>query len=277
MEELDQDVSSGGQDPVDREVLHGGVANAGQVVRVGDVVERPANPHSATVHRFLGALHDHGFHGVPQPLDLRDGRERLRFIPGEVAVPPFPGWVQSDACLASTASLMRRFHAASGSVGLPPDEGWSDELADPLGGSVVCHNDVCWENVVFRDGHAVALLDFDFAAPGRPLYDLAQFARMCVPVDDEVNTERLGWAPADLPARLRLVCDTYGADPAGRLEVLRILDHTIDRAGEFVLRHVRAGDPGFVAMWNDMGGMERFDRRRGWWERSRPAFERALR
>ena len=29
----------------------------------------------------------------------------------------------------------------------------------------MCHNDVCPENVVFRDGIAVALLDFEFAAP----------------------------------------------------------------------------------------------------------------
>ena len=42
----------------------------------------------------------------------------------------------------------------------------------------MCHNDVCPENVVFRDGIAVALLDFEFAAPGRPVYDVAQLARI---------------------------------------------------------------------------------------------------
>jgi Ser/Thr protein kinase RdoA (MazF antagonist) len=31
---------------------------------------------------------------------------------------------------------------------------------------------------VFHEGTAVGLLDFDFAAPGRPVYDLAAFARM---------------------------------------------------------------------------------------------------
>jgi hypothetical protein len=260
----------------DREVLHGGVANAGQVVRIGDVVERPANRHSVAVHRFLGALHEQGFDGVPEPLEVRDGRERLRFVPGRVAVPPFPDWVQTDNFLASTTSLLARFHAASSHAGFPSNEEWSDELADPLGGPIVCHNDVCWENVVFRDGGAVALLDFDFAAPGRPLHDLAQFARMCVPVDDDVNTERLGWASADRPARLRLVCDTYGVDDAGRAVVLQIIDHTIERGGEFVLRHVQADDPGFVQMWRDMGGMERFDRRREWWQRSRRSFATAL-
>jgi len=31
----------------------------------------------------------------------------------------------------------------------------------------VCHDDVCSENVVFRDDIADALLDFEFDAPGR--------------------------------------------------------------------------------------------------------------
>jgi hypothetical protein len=29
-------------------------------------------------------------------------------------------------------------------------------------------------------------------------------------------------------------------------------------------------------MWNDIGGMERFDRRRRWWENNRRAFAAAL-
>jgi hypothetical protein len=29
-------------------------------------------------------------------------------------------------------------------------------------------------------------------------------------------------------------------------------------------------------MWADIGGMERFDRRRRWWAEARPSFEAAL-
>src|SRR5690606_25920688 len=128
----------------------------------------------------------------------------------------------------------------------------------------------------FRDGVAVGLLDFDYAAPGRPVYDLGQFARMCVPVDDDVNAERLGWLAADRPARLRLVADTAGLDAAGRAELLTTLDDPIALGGEFVRRRVELGDPGFVAMWNEMGGMERFDRRRHWWADHRDRFADAL-
>jgi hypothetical protein len=260
---------------MDREVLAGGVANAGNVVRVGDHVLRPSNVRSASVHAYLAALRATGFDGVPRPVAIEEGRERLEFITGAVAIPPFPAWVQTDDCLVSTVLLIAAFHRASHAYD-PSGFEWSDEMADPHGGPIVCHNDICWENVVFRDGRAVALLDFDFAAPGRVVYDLAQFARMCVPVDDDENAARQGWAPADRPSRLRLVCDTYGLDGADRLELLAALDDAIARGGEFVARHVTAGEPGFVAMWERMGGMERFDRRRGWWAGSRAAFAEAL-
>jgi len=46
------------------------------------------------------------------------------------------------------------------------------------GARLVCHDHVELSNVVFRDGIAVALIDFEFAAPGRPVYDLAQPAHL---------------------------------------------------------------------------------------------------
>ncbi len=257
-------------------VLHGGVANAGRVVRVGPHVLRPSNERSETIHGFLRALREAGFDGASRPVGIDpDGRERLEHIDGDVPVPPFPAWAQSDPALASVAAVLGRFHAASRRFD-PSGLRWSAEMADPLGGPIVCHNDVCLENVVFRSGEAVGLLDFDFAAPGRPVYDVACFARMCVPVDDPVSAARLGWEDVDRAGRLRLVADTYGLDGDGRTELLLILDDTIARGGEFVRRRVDAGDPGFVEMWTAMGGMERFDRRRSWWADQRDRFARAM-
>ncbi len=258
------------------EVLHGGVANAGAVIRSGRHVLRPSNPHSASIHRALEALHAAGFEGASRPVGIEpDGRERLEFIAGDVPLPPFPEWAQSDDVLVSITRLMKSLHDASETIDLSGDR-WSNEMADPAGGPVFCHNDVCLENVVFRDGEAVGLIDFDFAAPGRRVFDLASFARMCVPVDDEINSAKNGWVPSDRPRRLRLVADSYGLNAAGRSDLIDLLAGSIAKGGEFVLRHVEAGEPGFVTMWNEMGGMERFDRRRGWWATARPAFEEAM-
>ncbi len=258
--------------------LKGGVANADAVVRSGAHVLRPSNPHTPSIHRFLRHLSDAGFDEASQPVGVdADGRERLRFIDGDVALPPYPDWAQADDALASVARLLRRFHDASRLFRPDADDSWSAEMQDPAGGAVLCHNDVCLENVVFRGGHAVGLLDFDFAAPGRPVYDVACFARMCVPVDDEESRARLGWTPAHVPSRLRLVADEYGLDAAERVDLLVALDETIARGGEFVRRRVEAGEQGFIGMWNAMGGMARFDRRRAWWLDRRPQFESAMR
>ena len=261
--------------PVD-EILQGGVANAGAVVRRGGFVLRPSNPHSHAIHAFLSELRSTGFNGASLPVEVQaDGRERLVFMEGDVPVPPFPAWARSDGALASVALLMRRFHEASSQVAV--GEGpWSDEMADPAGGSMVCHNDVCLENVVFRNGRAVGLLDFDFAAPGRPIFDLAACARMCVPVDDDLSARRNGLMGLNRPGRLRLVADAYGLDADGRRELLGHLDRSMRVGGAFIRRRVDAGDPNFIRMFEEMGGMERYDRRRRWWEENSGGFARVL-
>jgi hypothetical protein len=129
---------------------------------------------------------------------------------------------------------------------------------------------------VFRDGVAVAFLDFEFAAPGRDVYDVAHLARFWVPIDDEFDQERMGWRPADRPARLRVAADAYGLDGDGRAALLPAVDDAMDRIETAVRRSVAAGDPNATALWNRTGGQERFDRRRRWWATHHEAFAAAL-
>ena len=198
------------------------------------------------------------------------------FIEGEVPLAPYPEWSQSDIALVSMVELLRGLHDAAKGFD-PRDLDWNDSLPDPEGGAMVCHNDVCPENVVFRDGVAVALLDFEFAAPGRPVYDLAQLARLCVPIENDFDQARLGWRPADRPARLRLGADAYGLDREGRKELLATIDDALTRGEEFVRRRVKAGDPNYIDMWNRTDGAERYHRRRRWWNDNHHHFAAVLR
>jgi hypothetical protein len=129
------------------EQMAGGVANGGAVTRIGNHVLRPANPHSETIHRFLAALHEIGFEGVPKPVGIDvDGRERLEFVDGDVALPPYPEWAQTDDALASATALIRRFHDATRCLDFH-DADWNDEAAELKGGPVVCQNDLCLKNI----------------------------------------------------------------------------------------------------------------------------------
>jgi aminoglycoside phosphotransferase (APT) family kinase protein len=259
----------------DERRLPGGVTNAGAVTRRGDLVLRPATRYTASSQRFLASLRAVGFDGAPEPRGVHaDGREQLAYIEGEVPFPPYPTWAQSDAALASVVTLVRRYHEAAAHVAVEGE--WNPEAADALGGRIMCHNDVCLENIVFREGNAVALLDWEFAAPGRPVYDLAQLARMCIPVDDDRSAARLGWSPVDRPFRARLVCDVYGLPAADRRQFLVELDAAIARHTQAVMRRVEQGDRNVIAMWDAGGGTKRYERRQAWWVAARRHFETAL-
>lgn len=232
------------------EILSGGLANFGQVVRRGDVVERPAPPHAAALHRYLRALREAGFDGVPEPRELRGDREVLSFVQGDVAVMPFPEWSRSERALASVGRLLRRMHDAAAAVGVPDAE-WPAEFADPEAKNgrdrlIVCHNDVCHENVVFGDGEAAAFIDFDFAAPGRPLWDLAFCAWYWVPVVPHAIAAVEGMDGLDAPSRLRILVDAYGLDNADRHLLLEALPMVTETCRRFVGARVAAGDPVFT-------------------------------
>ncbi len=272
----------------DEEVLRGGVANAGAVRRVGHVVLRPAHEHSPTIHALLRHVRGAGFDGVPEPLSLDPvGDERLAYIAGDVPCPPFPTWSQTDDVLASTVKLLRRFHDATVGFVVPADATWSSEMADPdasqgtgVAGAgapgrgadaVICHNDVCPENVVFRAGRAVALLDFDFAAPGSRLFDLARLLLMTVPIDTPEDAARTGRLGLDPFVRVRVAADAYGLAP-DRAGLVDAIERNVASGGVFLQRRIDRGEQAFLAMRDQMGGMARYDRRRAWFAAHRERF-----
>ncbi|MEV3897492.1 phosphotransferase enzyme family protein [Streptomyces anulatus] len=257
----------------DPEVLSGGLANAGAVLRRGDAVERPAPPHAALLHAHLRALRERGFDGVPVPLGFSDSgrRERLSYIPGEVALAPHPPWTWTDDVLRSVGALLRRMHDAAAAVPSGRTAGWPADLADPEGaaapGAVVCHNDVCLENVVFRDGRAAALIDFDLAAPGRPVWDVAMTARYWTPMR--------GLDGLDPSHRLRVLADGYGLGRADRAALPRVIEQATAVCRAFVERRVERGDAAYTAVYEESGRAV-WDRHQAWLADHRRALTAAL-
>lgn len=244
---------------VEEIVLAGGVANQGSVVRVGDTVRRPRGRHSDAVAELLRHLEQVGFEGVPRCLGTDDrGREVLSWIPGDVPLPPFPDWAISEEALISVARLLRGYHdAVDGFVASHPGLLWSTELADPAGGSVLCHNDICPENVVFRGGRAVALLDLDYAGPGRRVWDVVATAAMWAPL---VAPEWRKTLPPGLDgvSRTALFAESYGLDKADRRAFIEVLTQREAVGRSFVARHVQAGETSFIDMFDEFGGPEKW-------------------
>jgi Ser/Thr protein kinase RdoA (MazF antagonist) len=258
-------------------VLSGGLGAGGPVVRRGVAVRRPAPANAPAIHQFLRDLRAAGFAGAPTPRRLSDeGWEELEFVQGEVPVSPHPWWSMGDDALASVGRLLRRFHDAAARVPVDRSAPWSGALADPEGGPIICHDDVCFPNVVFRDRSAAALIDFDFAAPGRPVWDLAMTARYWVPLRDPASAAVSGLDHLDPFRRLRVLVDAYGLGAPERARLVPVLEDATAVCRSFVAERVGAGDAGFVAAFDEHGGWERWDRLQSWLVANRNRFTEAV-
>jgi aminoglycoside phosphotransferase len=173
------------------ELLAGGRQTRG-VVRVRDTVRRPMGPHSEFVHELLRYLEDVGFEGAPRLLGVDErGREILTFIEGEV-LHDHAAYSPTDAMLTNVGSLIRRFHDAMAGSRLAGDA------------EIVCHNELGPHNTVFAGDVPIAFIDWDDAAPGTRLFDLANAIWSFADVGEE------GGSVAFQARRIRLMCDSYG-------------------------------------------------------------------
>ncbi|MEV5980919.1 phosphotransferase [Streptomyces sp. NPDC052114] len=253
------------------------MVNAGAVFRRGALVERPAPPTARALHAHLRALAERGFDAVPRPVGLTaDGREQLTFIPGDVALPPYPRWVMTETALQSVGNLLRRLHDASAAIAVDASAVWPRSLADPAGGTMLCHNDVCPDNVVFRDGRAVALIDFDLAAPGRAVWDVAMTARYWIPMLDPESAAASHPTGLDTPKRLRILADSYGLSPEERAELPDVIEQATAACRAFVTDRVAAGDPVYAQALSERGGWKRWDRIQEWLTGHHEAFKAVL-
>src|SRR6201997_3528044 len=202
------------------QALRGGAANRGRVVRVGDTVVRPTAPCWPATHALLRHLDAVDFDGAPRVLSSGPVIETLTYIAGRAAVPPLTDDVLTDEALVSVADLLRRYHRAAASFD-PAGYAWPRPVPARYRTGLVSHNDVYPANVVFREGRAVALIDFDLAGPGSTTWDFAAAARSFVPLLDEadVTDSRQGRALE----RFRIFLAASGLPRAARVSVAEAL------------------------------------------------------
>ena len=255
------------------ERLAGGTANRGLVVRVGDTVRRPRSGASRGIHALLAHLHAVGFTAVPHPLGVDEqGREILTYLQGEVPIAPYPDWSLTDEAMISMAGLLRRYHDQVADFDPSPYR-WGARIPDGFGPRLVSHNDPNLDNVVFRDQEAVGLIDFDLAAPGSRVWDLAIAARLWAPLRDEqdITDARAGRSMA----RFRVLLDAYGLPRRERDLVVEAVLPSHDWIYGLIDHGARAGQPGFRQYWTP-SIVARTGRTRHWYVRHAPDLRRAI-
>lgn len=244
------------------EPLVGGTANRGLVVRVGDTVRRPQRRESASTHALLRHLQSVGFSGAPRflGLDQRD-REVLSYIDGVAALSPYPSWSLSDDALSSVATLMRDYHDATTGFRAEGLSWTTPVIAAWRSGDVVCHNDLNLDNVVFRDGRAAGLIDFDLSSPGSRVWDVAGAVRLWAPLraEHDIDDARAGRALV----RARVFLDAYGLGRRDRQVFAEAVLASHDWCYAIVRNGAVTGHTHFANYWHQ-GGADRATRSRDW-------------
>ena len=237
--------------PGDREEipLRGGIANRDLVVRRGDTVRRPQRATSAATHALLTYLEEVGFDGAPRFLGVDHlDREVLSFLPGQAVTPPYPAWALTDSALRSVAHLLRRYHEAVSGFDHRPHS-WPPSPPAPYQGTLVCHNDPNLDNVVFRDGRAVALIDFDLASPGSPIWDVACAVRLWSPLrSDAYITDARRGRTLD---RLRTFVEAYGPQSVDPDLLIGAVGANHDWLYAVIEEGAQRGNPGFADYWRE--------------------------
>ncbi|WP_261574976.1 phosphotransferase [Frankia gtarii] len=221
------------------EALPGGFVNT--VVRIGDTVRRPRTSRSEFVHRLLGFLDRQGWPGAPRLLGIDEqNREILSFLDGHVPWKAEHGpAVRSDASLIRVAELVRELHDLTAGT--------------PLAGGhdVVCHNDLSPKNTVYRDlgqqPHPVAFLDWDLAAPGERIHDVAHLCWQFLDLGPS-TTE-----PTEAARRIRLIRDAYGL--TGHPPLIETILWWQDRCWRGIEAGVIAGEPAAIRL-RDAGAID---------------------
>ncbi len=248
--------------PTEDGPLAGGTANRGRVVRMGDTVHRPAGIHTPAVHRLLTHLAASGFTGSPRVVEDGDvdqglGRvEVLTYIEGSAATEPLAPWALTEGAVASVGELLRDYHRHASTFGpggsataAPVDETmrWQRPVPARWRGTLITHNDVNPANVIFRDDRAVALIDFDLAAPGTPAWELAVAACFWAPLrdDSDIGDSRRGVGLE----RFRMLLDGYRASPALRADVVTATPDANAWIAAIIHDASLRGHPAFGRLW----------------------------
>ena len=233
-----------GSEPGEGEVVAGRVT---EFVRVGDELLRPPTPNSESMMHLLEHLEEHGFEGAPRVVGSQpDGAVRLTWIEGWVP-DEAEGWKLGAGALESVGRLLREYH--ENVRGFAPRAGFEEGLQVVAEGDIVCHGDIAPRNTVFRDGRAVAFIDWDGIWVAPALWDLGHALWQFAPVCDDNDPWLQQWPEQpNRAARITALVSGYRPTLSEAQQLPEMVVEVIAGCHRSVARKSAAGIPAFVRM-----------------------------
>lgn len=231
-------------EPGEGEVVAGRVT---EFVRVGDEVVRPATGNSESMKLLLAHLERRGFEGAPRVAGSQpDGAVRLTWVEGWVPNEA-EGWKLDVEALESVGRLLRQYHdSVSGFV---PKAGFEEGPQAVAEGDIVCHGDIAPRNTVFRDGRAVAFIDWDGIWIAPSLWDLGHALWQFAPVCDDDDPWLQHWPDnPNRAARITALVRGYRLTLSEAQQFPEMVSEVIAGCHRSVARKAAAGIPAFVRM-----------------------------
>jgi aminoglycoside phosphotransferase (APT) family kinase protein len=155
--------------------------------------------------------------------------------------------------------LVRQFHDLTADSGLAGEE------------EVVCHNDLSPKNTVYRDLggglRPVAFIDWDIAAPGARIHDVAHVCWQYVGLGPQVGDA------GDAIRLVRVIAEAYGlADRTGLVETILWWQ---DRCWRGIEAAADAGEPAMMRL-RELGAADEVRAAHQWTIEHRSVLEREL-
>jgi len=243
----------------DEEVLTGG--NVSNVYRWGNTVRRELKSDSHKFHRLLKHLEIKGFTYAPKFLGIDEkGREVLSFIEGEAGNYPLKKYMWSDDVLIEIGKMLRLYHDSVSDFSF--DDSWKSIDNTPKPFEILCHNDFAIYNIVFNDERPIGIIDFDVAAPGPRLWDIAYTLYTCVPLSRfylSETGEKIYYNSSQhaqhIKQRVKLFFDSYGEE--AEEDYLEMVLLRVKGLCKTIIRKAREGDIAFQKMI-DEGHLEHY-------------------
>ena len=156
--------------------------------------------------------------------------------------------------------MLRQYNDAVSEFTLTND--WKPMDHTPNKIEVICHNDFAIYNIIFQNNKPAGIIDFDVAAPGPRIWDIAYTLYTCVPLSRKYykeTGESVYYNPktdADrIKHRISLFFESYGIESAKDVQEIVLI--RLEALCTYIKRKAGEGDIAFQKMINQ-GQLEHY-------------------